>query len=42
MGNVSPERGKNGWCFMCHKPANFYCKDTKVPVCGSECKKAHF
>lgn len=32
---------KYGFCFMCLKPADFYCKDTGVPVCGSDCKKAH-
>ena len=26
---------------MCSKGADFYCKDTKIPVCSSDCKKAH-
>jgi hypothetical protein len=26
---------------MCHKPSGFYCKDTGVAVCSSECKKDH-
>lgn len=26
---------------MCLNPAGFYCKDTKVPICGSDCKMAH-
>jgi len=26
---------------MCGKMADFYCKDTKVPVCGPVCKKDH-
>lgn len=34
-------KSKYGFCLMCHKPADYYCKDTKIPVCGSDCKKAH-
>lgn len=26
---------------MCLKPADFYCKDTGISVCSSDCKKAH-
>lgn len=26
---------------MCQKAADYYCKDTKVPVCSTECKKDH-
>ena len=37
----SEKKSKYGHCFMCCKPADYYCKDTKIPVCGSECKKAH-
>lgn len=37
----SEKRSKFGFCFMCEKRADFYCKDTKIPVCGSECKRAH-
>lgn len=33
--------GRYGLCFMCHKSANYYCKDTKVPVCSVLCKKEH-
>jgi hypothetical protein len=33
--------GKKGFCFLCRKPADYYCKDTKVPVCSVGCKKAH-
>ena len=33
--------GKYGRCFVCKVNADYYCKDTKVPVCGVECKKAH-
>lgn len=37
----SQPKSKYGFCLMCSKPADYYCKDTKIPVCGSECKKAH-
>lgn len=33
--------GKFGWCFVCRKTANVYCKETRVPVCNAECKKKH-
>ena len=33
--------GKFGWCFVCRKTANVYCKDSRVPVCTAECKKRH-
>ncbi len=26
---------------MCQKSADYYCKDTKVPVCSPQCKKDH-
>lgn len=26
---------------MCLNPAQYYCKDTKIPVCSPLCKKAH-
>lgn len=32
--------GIYGWCFNCRKTADFYCKDTRVPICGKECKVA--
>ena len=28
------KKGKYGLCFMCKQIADYYCKDTKVPVCG--------
>lgn len=40
-GEGRGDRGKKGWCFLCHQPADYYCKDTKVSVCGVNCKKAH-
>lgn len=30
--------GRFGWCLVCRKPADYYCKDTRVPVCSSDCK----
>ena len=26
---------------MCRKPADYYCKDTRLPVCSSDCKIAY-
>ena len=34
--------GLFGWCFNCRRQADFYCKDTRVPVCSYECKKKIF
>ena len=31
--------GKFGWCINCRNEANLYCKDTRYPVCGLECKQ---
>jgi hypothetical protein len=28
------KKGKYGLCFTCKQLADYYCKDTKVPVCG--------
>ncbi len=33
--------GKFGWCFVCRRQANLYCKDTRVPLCSVDCKKRH-
>lgn len=33
--------GKFGWCIVCRKSANVYCKDSRVPVCNADCKKKH-
>lgn len=40
-GFSDSKKFRYGNCFMCAKGADYYCKDTKVPVCSSECKKAH-
>jgi len=31
--------GMFGWCFICRDSADFYCKDTRYPVCSFICKK---
>jgi hypothetical protein len=31
--------GLFGWCYMCRSTADFYCKDTRLPVCGKKCKE---
>ncbi|KAL4477738.1 hypothetical protein ABPG72_018912 [Tetrahymena utriculariae] len=33
--------GKYGWCFICRKTANFYCRETRVAICCAECKQTH-
>ncbi|KAL4432129.1 hypothetical protein ABPG74_014383 [Tetrahymena malaccensis] len=33
--------GKYGWCFICRKTANFYCRETRVAICCPECKQKH-
>jgi hypothetical protein len=35
------EAGQFGWCIVCRNTANLFCKDTKHPVCSSECKIKH-
>ncbi len=35
------KKGKYLYCFMCQSPADYYCKDTKIPVCSVQCKKYH-
>ena len=33
------ESGYFGWCYICRKKANYYCKDRKVPICSYKCKE---
>lgn len=33
--------GKFGWCCICRKKADFYCKDLRDPICSEVCKKVH-
>lgn len=35
---ISEPPGKRGYCIVCHKAANYYCLQTKLPVCSMECK----
>ena len=30
--------GVFGWCYVCRKPAHYYCKERRVPICSYECK----
>ena len=27
-----------GWCYLCRKTANYYCKEKRIPICSYECK----
>jgi hypothetical protein len=31
--------GLFGWCYVCRGTADFYCKDSRLPVCGKKCKE---
>lgn len=31
--------GLFGWCYICRETADFYCKETRLPVCGKKCKE---
>lgn len=31
--------GLFGWCYICRGTADFYCKDSRLPVCGKKCKE---
>lgn len=31
--------GLFGWCYMCRSTADFYCKESRLPVCGKKCKE---
>ncbi len=31
--------GVFGWCFNCRKQAEYYCKETRLPLCSSDCKR---
>lgn len=33
--------GEFGWCVVCRKPADRYCRDLRVPVCNHDCKIKH-
>lgn len=42
---IENEKGRKaglfGWCFMCRESADYYCKDTRIPVCSISCKLRH-
>lgn len=38
VNEKSHRAGIYGWCYECRKTADFYCRDTRVPVCSKECK----
>ena len=35
------ENGTFGWCFVCRKKAELYCRDSRIPLCSAECKDKH-
>lgn len=35
---VGEVAGRFGWCVVCRKTANLYCKDSRLPVCSPACK----
>lgn len=41
MNETGETSGRFGWCVECRKPAEFYCKDSKDPICSEKCKKQH-
>lgn len=41
MNEAGELSGRFGWCVECRKPAEFYCKDSKDPICSEKCKKQH-
>ena len=30
-----------GWCAVCRKTAELYCKETRIPICSVKCKMAN-
>ena len=30
--------GRFGWCIVCRKTANYYCKEKRQPICSYMCK----
>ena len=33
------ESGFFGWCYICRRKADYYCKDTRKPICSYKCKE---
>ena len=39
LENESGEQaGVFGWCYLCRKTADYFCKEKRIPVCSYECK----
>lgn len=38
VSSLGHMNGRFGWCLVCKKAADYYCKDQKVPICGYSCK----
>ena len=39
LNEYNYENGRFGWCYICRKKADYYCKERKVPVCSYKCKE---
>ncbi len=39
LNEYNYESGRFGWCYICRKKADYYCKDIKVPICSYKCKE---
>jgi hypothetical protein len=37
----SQPNGRFGWCSNCREPANYYCKNLRIPVCSFACKSKY-
>ncbi|CAD8196568.1 unnamed protein product [Paramecium octaurelia] len=41
LNEIQQPAGYFGYCLMCRKSANLYCKDHRVPICSFFCKRRH-
>lgn len=39
VNQKNDKNGKFGWCIVCRKAANYYCRNERVPVCSFQCKQ---
>ena len=39
---TSDDRGRFGWCVVCDKSADYFCRKSRDPVCSVDCKKLNF
>lgn len=37
--DTSDDRGRFGWCVVCDKSADYFCRKSRDPVCSMDCKK---